>query len=119
DLDAQPLRVSQKIFAGSQPSPLDPGSCARIFTGAPMPAGADTVEMQENVVVLDDGRIRFVETVRRGQHVRPQGGGAQAGEPVLDAGVRVGAIELGLAASLGASRLRVERKVRVALLSTG
>lgn len=119
DLDAQPLRVSQKIFAGSQPSPLDPGSCARIFTGAPMPAGADTVEMQENVVVLDDGRVRFVEPVRRGQHVRPQGGEAQTGEPVLDAGVRLGAIEVGLAASLGASRLKVKRKIRVALLSTG
>ncbi len=119
DLHAQPLRVSQKIFAGTQPEPLEPGSCARIFTGAPMPEGADSVEMQENAEVLDDGRVRFVESVRKGQHVRPQAGEARAGEQVLAAGVRLGPIELGLAASLGMPRLKVSRKLRVALLSTG
>lgn len=119
DLHAQPLRVSQKIFAGTQPEPLEPGSCARIFTGAPMPEGADSVEMQENAEVLDDGRVRFVESVRKGQHVRPQAGEARVGEHVLAAGVRLGPIELGLAASLGMPRLKVSRKLRVALLSTG
>lgn len=119
DLDGQPLRVSQKIFAGAQPKPLEPGCCARIFTGAPMPEGADGVEMQENVEVLDDGRVRFGELIRPAQHVRPQGGEARAGDEVLAAGVRLGPIELGLAASLGAAQLSVTRKIRVALLSTG
>jgi len=118
-LDGQPLRVSQKIFAGAQPKPLEPGCCARIFTGAPMPEGADSVEMQENVEVLDDGRVRFGELIRPAQHVRPQGGEARAGDEVLAAGVRLGPIELGLAASLGAAQLSVTRKIRVALLSTG
>lgn len=119
DLDGQPLRVSQKIFAGAQPKPLEPGCCARIFTGAPMPEGADAVEMQENVEVLDDGRVRFGELIRPAQHVRPQGGEARAGDEVLAAGLRLGPIELGLAASLGAAQLSVTRKIRVALLSTG
>lgn len=119
DLHAQPLRVSQKIFAGTQPEPLELGSCARIFTGAPMPEGADSVEMQENVEVLSDGRVRFVESIRKGQHVRPQAGEARIGEEVLAAGVRLGPIELGLAASLGMPQLKVSRKLRVALLSTG
>lgn len=119
DLDGQPLAVCQKIFAGTQPQPLQPGCCARIFTGAPMPEGADTVEMQENVEVLKDGRVRFLNPVRLGQHVRPQAGEARRGETVLEAGVVLGPIELGLAASLGIDRLTVIRRLRVALLSTG
>ncbi len=119
DLNGEPLRVSQKIFAGTQPEPLEPGSCARIFTGAPMPENADSVEMQEHVEVLGDGRVRFLEAVRLEQHVRPQGGEARQGDEVLAAGVRLGPIELGLAASLGVPRLTVSRKIKVALLSTG
>lgn len=119
DLHGEPLRVSQKVFAGTQPEPLEPGSCARIFTGAPMPQNADSVEMQEHVEVLEDGRVRFLETVRAEQHVRPQGGEARVGDEVLAAGIRLGPIELGLAASLGMPRLTVCRKIKVALLSTG
>ena len=119
DLKGEPLAVCQRIFAGTQPQPLQPGSCARIFTGAPMPEGADTVEMQENVEVLDDGRVRFLQPIRRGQHVRPQAGEARRGDTVLEAGVVLGPIELGLAASLGLGRLAVVRRLRVALLSTG
>lgn len=119
DLNGQPLAVCQRIFAGTQPQPLQPGCCARIFTGAPMPEGADTVEMQENVEVLEDGRVRFLNPVRLGQHVRPQAGEARSGDTVLEAGVVLGPIELGLAASLGVDRLTVARKLRVALLSTG
>ncbi|MES2818506.1 MAG: molybdopterin molybdenumtransferase MoeA, partial [Pseudomonadota bacterium] len=59
DCRAQPLAVSQRIFAGQAPAPLQPGTCARIFTGAPLPEGADSVEMQENAEVLADGRVRF------------------------------------------------------------
>ncbi|MBA1275177.1 molybdopterin molybdotransferase MoeA [Stutzerimonas azotifigens] len=119
DLAGEPLPVSQKIFAGMQPAPLRPGSCARIFTGAPMPEGADTVEMQENVELLDGERVRFAESVRAGQHVRPQGGEARRGDTMLEAGTRLGAIELALAASVGADTLNVMRRPQVALLSTG
>lgn len=115
----EPLPVSQRIFAGRAPEPLQAGTCARIFTGAPLPAGADCVEMQENVEVLADGRVRFLEAIRAGQHVRPQGQETRRGETVLDAGTRLGPIELGLAASLGAAELTVRRRPRVALLSTG
>ena len=119
DLQKGPLRVSQKIFAGKQPEPLEPDSCARIFTGAPMPHGADCVEMQENVEVLDDGRVQFLEPVRTDQNIRPRGGEALTGDEVLGAGIRLGPVELGLAATLGVPTLRVVRRARVALLSTG
>ncbi|GGJ81462.1 molybdopterin molybdenumtransferase MoeA [Pseudomonas matsuisoli] len=119
DLERQPLAVSQRIQAGTAPGPLKPGTCARIFTGAPMPAGADTVEMQENCEVDDDGCVRFLGTLKPGQNVRPQGQETRAGDTVLAAGTRLGPVELGLAASLGFDTLAVRRRPRVALISTG
>ncbi len=119
DGSAEPLVVSQKIFAGNAPQPLTPGTCARIFTGAPVPAGADCVEMQENAELLADGRVRFTEALTSGQNIRPQGQEATVGELILAAGTRLGPIEQGLAASLGCAQLEVIRKVRVAVLSTG
>lgn len=119
DWHGEPLAVSQRIFAGHAPQPLQAGTCARIFTGAPLPEGADCVEMQENAQVLDDGRITFSEPLRVGQNIRPQGQETRVGEQVMSAGTRLGPIELGLAATLGHARLEVVRKVRVALLSTG
>jgi molybdopterin molybdotransferase len=119
DCTGEPLVVSQRIFAGQAPEPLAAGTCARIFTGAPVPAGADCVEMQENAVVEDDLRIRFTELMVSGQNIRPQGQEATVGETVLSCGTRLGPIELGLAASLGCASLEVVRKVRVAVLSTG
>jgi molybdopterin molybdotransferase len=119
DWTGEPLPVSQKIFAGQAPEPLKPGTCARIFTGAPVPAGADCVEMQENAEVQADERVRFIETLSAGQNIRPQGQETTVGELVLPAGARLGPIELGLAASLGRAELEVVRKVRVAVLSTG
>lgn len=119
DWTGKPLVVSQKIFAGNAPEPLTPGTCARIFTGAPVPAGADCVEMQENAEVLADGRVRFIEELTSGQNIRPQGQETTVGEMILAAGTRLGPIEQGLAASLGCAELEVIRKVRVAVLSTG
>lgn len=119
DWNGEPLQVSQRIFAGQAPEPLAAGTCARIFTGAPVPAGADCVEMQENVVVESDQRVRFTESMVSGQNIRPQGQETTVGEQVLSAGTRLGPIELGLAASLGCASLEVVRKVRVAVLSTG
>nr|WP_314533705.1 gephyrin-like molybdotransferase Glp [uncultured Pseudomonas sp.] len=119
DWTGEPLVVSQKIFAGNAPPPLQPGTCARIFTGAPVPAGADCVEMQENAEVQSDGRVGFIQAMSIGQNIRPQGQETTAGEQVLAAGTRLGPIEQGLAASLGCAELEVIRKVRVAVLSTG
>ncbi len=119
DWNGQPLPVSQRIQAGTAPEPLQPGTCARIFTGAPLPAGADSVEMQENVELDEAGRVHLREPLKVGQNVRAQGQETRIGECVLPAGTRLGPIELGLAASLGAAQLVVRRRLRVAVLSTG
>lgn len=119
DWAGEPLVVSQRIFAGKAPQPLAPGTCARIFTGAPVPQGADCVEMQENAVVHADGRVSFTEALHVDQNIRPQGQETTVGELVLPPGTRLGPIELGLAASLGHDRLEVVRRARVAVLSTG
>ncbi|MGE8065940.1 molybdopterin molybdotransferase MoeA [Pseudomonas sp. NPDC089569] len=119
DWTGEPLVVSQKIFAGQAPEALKPGTCARIFTGAPVPAGADCVEMQENADVQVDGRVGFKQALVMGQNIRPQGQETTVGELILPAGTRLGPIEQGLAASLGCAELEVIRKVRVAVLSTG
>ncbi|WP_353232884.1 molybdopterin molybdotransferase MoeA [Pseudomonas helleri] len=119
DWSGEPLPVSQRIFAGQAPEPLTPGTCARIFTGAPVPQGADCVEMQENAQVQADERVLFTEALTVGQNIRPQGQETTVGETVLTAGTRLGPIEQGLAASLGCATLKVIRRVKVAVLSTG
>lgn len=119
DWSGEPLAVSQRIFAGQAPEALTPGTCARIFTGAPVPAGADCVEMQENAEEQADGRVSFIEPLLVGQHIRPQGQETRIGDKVLAVGTRLGPIELALAASLGLAVLEVVRRVRVAVLSTG
>lgn len=119
DWAGQALPVSQRIQAGTAPASLESGTCARIFTGAPLPEGADTVEMQENVELDEAGRVYFRELLKVGQNVRAQGQETRIGECVLPTGTRLGPIELGLAASLGAAQLSVRRRLRVAVLSTG
>lgn len=119
DWSGEPLVVSQRIFAGQAPQPLAAGTCARIFTGAPVPEGADCVEMQENAVVHADERVSFTEPLHIQQNIRPQGQETTVGERVLTTGTRLGPIELGLAASLGHCQLAVVRRPRVAVLSTG
>ncbi|MBD8094751.1 molybdopterin molybdotransferase MoeA [Pseudomonas fluorescens] len=115
----EPLVVSQQIFAGVAPKALQPGTCARIFTGAPLPAGANCVEMQENVEVLPDASVRFTRALRVGQNIRPQGQENHAGQVLLAAGKRLGPFELAIAAAQGCTHVHVVRRPRVALLSTG
>lgn len=119
DWQGEPLVVTQRVFAGQAPAPLQPGTCARIFTGAPVPPGADAVEMQENAEVLEDGRVRFTQAIKVEQNIRPQGQETRVGETVLVAGTRLNAIKLGLCATLGVAELNVVRRPRVAVLSTG
>jgi len=119
DWRGQPLAVSQQIFAGRAPDALLPGTCVRIFTGAPVPEGANCVEMQENVEVLADGQIRFKQPLTAGQNIRPQGQENRAGQVLLLAGTRLGPFELAVAAAQGLTQVDVVRRPRVALLSTG
>ncbi|UVK86457.1 molybdopterin molybdotransferase MoeA [Pseudomonas sp. B21-051] len=119
DLHRQPLKVSQKVYAGQAPDALLPGTCARIFTGAPLPPGGTCVEMQENVEVLEDGRVRFLQPLKAGQNIRAQGQENRIGDILLRAGKRLGPFELAVAAGQGLAQLHVVRRPRVALLSTG
>jgi molybdopterin molybdotransferase len=115
---ATPLPVSQRIPAGSAGTPLAPGSAARIFTGAPVPAGADAVVMQEDCEAVDGG-VRIRVKPRPGQSVRLRGEDVASGAVVLRGGDRLTPAALGLAASIGFDRLQVARKPKVALFSTG
>ncbi|MCC2673898.1 MAG: moeA [Ramlibacter sp.] len=114
-----PLPVSQRIPAGSAPQPLQPGTIARIFTGAPVPAGADAIVMQEDTEALDDGRVRIQRVPSEGQWMRRSGEDITRGSTVLARGERLGPAAQGLAASIGRDRVQVARRPRVALFSTG
>ena len=113
------LPVSQRIAAGSAGAPLAPGSAARIFTGAPVPAGADAIAMQEDCIALEGGAVRINAVPRPGQWIRRAGEDITLGSEVLAAGTRLTPAELGLAASIGLAHLQVARRPRVALFSTG
>ena len=113
------LPVSQRIAAGMAAAPLAPGTAARIFTGAPVPAGADVVVMQEDCEAVDGGAVRINIVPLAGQWVRRAGEDVRQGAVVLQAGTRLTPASLGLAASVGLARLPVARRPRVALFSTG
>ncbi|MBK6999217.1 MAG: molybdopterin molybdotransferase MoeA [Rhodoferax sp.] len=121
------LPVSQRIAAGTSGTVLEPGSAARIFTGAPIPPGADAVVMQEDCTALEGGsaddsaraRVRINTIPKPGQNIRRAGEDVAHGAVVLTKGVRLGPAALGLAASIGMDRLHVARRPRVALFSTG
>ena len=103
-----------QAFEGS----VGAGECVRIFTGAPVPSGADTIVIQEDVD--SDGSIVTVrEGARKGRYVRPAGLDFREGEVLLHAGQRLGAREVGLAAAMNVPWLDVRRRPRVALLATG
>ncbi|MDZ7918615.1 gephyrin-like molybdotransferase Glp [Rhodoferax sp.] len=118
------LPVSQRIAAGSVGMPLQPGTVARIFTGAPVPPGADAVVMQEECVMVEAAdaaapHVQIHSTPLPGQNIRRSGEDVARGDVVLAAGTRLGPAALGLAASVGMAQLQVVRKPRVALFSTG
>ena len=113
------LPVSQRIAAGNAGAPLQPGTAARIFTGAPVPLGADAIVMQEDCEALDGGQVRINAVPPAGQWIRRAGEDITQGAVVLAAGTRLTPAELGLAASVGLAQLQVARRPRVALFSTG
>jgi molybdopterin molybdotransferase len=113
------LPVTGRVAAGhSLARPMAPGEAIRIFTGAPMPDGADTVMMQEDCDFAD-GRVRLKPGIKKGANRRHAGEDVARGSIALSAGRRLGPADLGLAAALGQGTLPVFRPLRAALLSTG
>jgi molybdopterin molybdotransferase len=116
------LTVTQRIAAGQQGIALQAGQVARIFTGAPVPAGADAIVMQEQVepVSADDPtKVRFLTRPEPGQWIRRSGEDIRTGDTVLKRGQCLGPAELGLVGSLGLAQVRVMPRPKVALFSTG
>ncbi len=115
---ATELPVSQRIAAGEAGEPLQPGTAARIFTGAPIPAGADLVIMQEQVQVTGD-TIRFDINPESGSNIRRAGNDIRSGDTILQKGCRLRPQDIGLAASVGLESLPVFEKIRVGMFLTG
>ncbi len=115
------LKIAQRIPAGSMGTQLEPGTAARIFTGAPVPPGADAVVMQEDCAIpegsTDQVQVNIAPT--SGQWIRRRGEDLTAGKTALTAGTFLRPQELGVAASAGLTHLNVKRKVRVAAFFTG
>ncbi len=112
------LPVSQRILAGAVGTPLVPGTAARIFTGAPVPPGADAVLMQEYCMVEGESVV-INKLPQPGENIRRAGEDIEAGAQVLAVGTRIGAAEMGLAASVGLAELPVFNKLKVACFFTG
>ena len=112
------LKVAQRIPAGSVGKPLEPGTAARIFTGAPVPAGADAIVMQEHCSVSGDF-VLVNKVPGRGEWIRLTASDIRKGSTVLVAGKRLLPQDIGLAASVGIKALPVFRKVRLGLFFTG
>lgn len=121
DLTADPaavLPVSQRIPAGHVGQPLQPGTAARIFTGAPVPPGADAVVMQEHCDAGDAG-VAVRQPVKPGQNIRLRGEDVKLGALVLPLGTAITPAAMGLIASAGLPQVQVRRRLHVALLSSG
>jgi molybdopterin molybdotransferase len=112
------LRVSQRVPAGHPPQPLEAGTAARIFTGAQVPPGADTVVIQEDTTADGDHVILNI-AAQSAANINRQGADIRAGAAVLQAGQRLDAQALGLAASVGRASLAVTRRPKVAIFFTG
>ena len=118
--EARAFSVTGRIAAGaSAKDAIQSGHAMRIFTGAPMPEGADTVFMQEDVQLGDDGKVLLPAGLRPGANVRPAGEDVAAGHAALAAGLRLRPQHVALAAAFGLTQLDVIRPVRVAVFSTG
>jgi len=113
------LPVAGRVAAGAAPPPLIPGTAMRIFTGAAMPAGADTVLMQEDAILEGDTLLLLPAGLRPGANCRPAGEDVARGATALAAGTRLGPAEIGLAAALGLAFLPCTRRLRVGVFSTG
>ncbi len=115
----QPLEISQRIPAGISPQALKPNTCVRIFTGAILPEGADTVVMQENTSIDSAGRVVFNHPLSQGDNVRPTGQDVKIGQQVLTKGTRLTPQHIGMLASLGIHQVTCFEKLKIGVLTTG
>jgi molybdopterin molybdotransferase len=116
----QPLKIIETIPAGGFPTrPVGPGECARIFTGAPLPQGADGVIRQEDTTPLDGSRVRIDNPRDAGKNVRYRGEDIRKGATALSAGTALGPAQLGVLASIGVARPPVHRRAVVAFMGSG
>jgi molybdopterin molybdotransferase len=114
------LRVVTRVPAGTTAKvTIEPRTCGRIFTGAPIPEGADAVVMQEDTHPHHEGYIAVTESVEPGENIRRAGDDVKKDEVVLRAGARLGPPQLGLAAALGMAQLVIHPRPRVGVLVTG
>lgn len=114
------LRVIAEVPAGVTPNVrLEPQTCARIFTGAPIPEDADAVVMQEDTKPHHEGYVAVLESVEHGESIRRTGEDVTRDEVVLRAGTLLGPAQLGIAAAIGLARLAVHARPRVGVLVTG
>jgi molybdopterin molybdotransferase len=121
DIAAVPVtltQIGQAPAGGAFNGTVGPGQCVRIFTGGPVPHGADTIVIQEDTEAAGT-RITVRETATRGRHVRPAGLDFRAGDIGLKAGRTIGVRDIALAAAMNHPWLRVHRKPRIAILATG
>ncbi|MEX2199112.1 MAG: molybdopterin molybdotransferase MoeA, partial [Burkholderiales bacterium] len=116
--DGAKLRVVQRIMAGSVGKPLEPGTAARIFTGAPVPPGCDAVVMQEHCEVQGDA-VLLKKTPQPGEWIRRTASDIAQGAQILASGIRLRPQDTGLAASVGIKHLPLRRRVRMGLFFTG
>ncbi len=118
---ARLFRVTGRSQAGSAEggAPVGPGDAVRVFTGAPLPEGADTVFMQEDVRVDDEGRVSLPAGLERGANVRAAGEDIEIGRVLLPANRRLRPQDVAVAAAMGVTELRVRRRVKVAVFSNG
>ncbi|MGC9386364.1 MAG: gephyrin-like molybdotransferase Glp [Hydrogenovibrio sp.] len=113
------FRVSQRVVAGSTPEPLEVGTVARIFTGAPIPKGANAVIMQEDTELVGDKVKILTKTTRPGQSIRRAGEDIEAGTTILEKGHRLRSQDMGLTASIGIGSVTVYRPLKIATFTTG
>ena len=111
--------VSQRVPAGTSPLPLQAGTVARIFTGAPIPSGADAVVMQEDASVLANGLVSFNAVPTPNQWIRRAGEDIACGQLVVPKGTVLDAVHVGLLASIGVDRVEVVKRLKVGVMVTG
>jgi molybdopterin molybdotransferase len=117
--DARSFPLAGRVQAGAVARAAQPGHAVRIFTGAPMPEGTDTVFMQEDVTINDAGRVVLPAGLKPGANVRPAGEDIPQGAVALKAGHRLRPQDVALAAAFGLTQIEVVRRLRVAVFSTG
>ncbi len=114
------LLVSQRITAGQAPQALTPGTAARIFTGGEIPEGANAVAMQENCEKSADGEnVTILQNTLANENIRKRGQDIRLGDVILAKGKKLTPADIGLLASVGISSIRVTRKIKVAIVTTG